>query len=555
MARRLWGPAIGVGVAAAVLLVAGACSSSDSGSGSDEGATEETIGLRAPGPVDTGVITSYEPSGSGFFIRRVDADDDTPPEIAPDGLAATLTSCRAVGIDQWWWEGTITLPDGVDRATVDLELIELGAPGPGQARWRTTAEVSGSGAFTIERGEVDPIRPDDPGVLDSGIEASSYQPEYRSQFERCALRIVDADVPVVTDADSEPIDATRDDRPIEVDAPDGTVDALADGVHLGDLSDGRLPFAYVAAHEQSFPFDELVVPDLDLVPVTAIYWWTPTDGEDCPQFVTSGSVRIVQTDACTGPAEDHDGRAEPAEGLDGWSWLEDPDGERSLRGQVDGWWIHLAAVEDPVISEEDLLAIARSLYPVRNDRVDEVTPRRDTGPDLDIVVEQVAADEAASMRPFDVIEERARLSYGDGWLVALEKREGTTRWELQLGIARPHGSDWRLEILYSPFIADSGQFEQPHALCLGATPPYRSWPVIEGEETVPVQVIATKDPTWTLEGADTPGAWAPLPTTEGIWIGLDEADGPVEKPPYLRAVDEQGRPVEGAVAAEHACLP
>src|SRR5690606_3938756 len=123
MARRLWGPAIGVGVA--LLLVSGACAASDCGSGSDEGATEETTGLRAPGPVDTGVIESYEPFGTGLFIARVEAEDGTPPEIAPDGLAATLTACRAVGIDQWWWEGTITLPDGIDRATVDLELVEL----------------------------------------------------------------------------------------------------------------------------------------------------------------------------------------------------------------------------------------------------------------------------------------------------------------------------------------------------------------------------------------------------------------------------------------------
>jgi hypothetical protein len=542
-----------IGVAA-LLAIATACSSD---AGSHEAGTEDTIGLRAPGPVDTGVIESYEQEAM---------PEDTPVEISPDGLTAELTACRQIGIEQWLWEGTITLPDGVEEATVELHLGSHWDDADPQ-HWTITAQVVGSGVFAIERAaDLEPIRTTDDAVVDVGLGATSLPADLTDRFTRCSLATVAADVPLASDTRQVPIPATRDERPLEVDAAEGTVDALANGAQLGDHSDGRLPFAYLAAYEQLLPFAEVVVPDLDEVPLDEVVWWTAVDGEDCPLIRLTGSVVIEQTDACTGPAEDDDTYdqmgnyytlAEPVDGLEGWSWVTDPEGIRFIRGPVGDWWLRVGQEDGPVESDEELIAIAQSLHTVRNDRVDEVVPRRDTGPDVDTVVDQIltfAEEHPDSMSPWEQLTERARLPHPDGELVVFEQRAGANRWNLELALAMTHVSGWRVHRLPTSFVADTGEPEQwPQPLCVGATVPYRDRPELTGP--VPVVVVATREPTWTLEAADTPGAWEPLTTTEGIWIGLDDDGEPVEKPPFLRAIDEQGRPVEGAVAAEHACLP
>ncbi len=480
---------------------------------------------------------------------RVWIGDLPPQEVTPGGLRARLTTCRRVGVEQWVWEGEISLPEGSEGGRIQLQLTRSAGGDERDVRPSTQlvdATVATSGAFALEQARpLDPITPEGMGELEPDV--FQFTPAYLDPGEECQLHVASSEVPIEDPSGGPPIVPIDPDEPLGYPARAGSVDSLGLGAHLGDFDDGRLAFAYLAAHEQALPFDAVVVPDLDRVPVRTVFWWSAADAESCPYVELVGDVVITQTDDCTGPVEESDRWnqsnlyrvVDDVVDLDGFHWVEDPDGRRSLSGQVDGWWVH---VRSATADDARLVEVARTLRTVTNDLVEPPTARYDTGEDLDAVIDAVLEAESAT--------ERARIRQDGWWAIVVEYARTETTWPVAIYAARRHRLGWRL-LLLDEVHTDVNSMTAPFVYCVGGTLPYRN--IDESFREVEVEVAVALEPDWTLERA-LDGGWEAVPTERGVWV-LDHGDEPSARLPEMRAVDSSGRVVEGQVAVDAGCAP
>lgn len=488
----------------AVILAIGACS--------DPGGVQ--VGDTGGAPVTTSSVPNVGVV-SGVMVVAPGA-----AVASSQGSQVVLERCLLASPGLLRFAGTITTSDNFVPGQVGLvALLTSRTSSQGDATvssWHLEADVVGSGAFSFSVPRWDPERMPHHGpfyVIDPEMDL----------IAACSLHAGPGLPPSLGSVTLEIGDLADREEPA------GSLQALGAGAILGDLTDPRLVYAYLASLEWELPFERVWAPDPDSGVVVRRLSDYRDRTEPCPRMhldvaTGTGWVLVAQTEGCLpGSSGGSLGASsvdtgEPVPGSEGFTWW-DSEGE-TFAAMVDGDYVVTVGGDNrPAVAET-----AAALHAYANTHVRALPDNPLFAPDIDVLLERV-------LRQRNLVE-RARFDYRDIQKVIVVHSQSEPPATIGYLVAEMTSRGWTLA-------GTEGMRESAWSSCVDG--------MGAGDGVGGFHFFATQNSDWVLDMNDGTG-WQQAPTTNGVAFfpfGPDQELISHMLNTEFRVVNTDGSPIPG----------